>query len=419
MKIKTHIANDKGRPFAWMALLTSVGFASFMTVLAVTLSQKIGNDAYVGYFFSFIAIIALITSLASTVLLRKYSKVTISKVTLVGACITFFLFTFAANIWHYLIFDMLRAISITLFTIILAIFVRDFAKEKEIALAEGRYYFFGNIGWVIGPFLGGFLAEYWNKEAAFIFSGIIYFITLLYFLHQNLIVKNPHIHHRKEPVVEESFSKNITDFFREKERVKSFFVAMGLYFWWVIHKVYIPITIIHIGYSQGIVGIVISASMIPLILLEVWVTKKAQTGGIKKYMTAGYIFLSVITFAFYATQEIPFVMLTLMVIANIGTAFIEPLHEAYFFQITPKKDEERFYGIYIASNPIVNIIGPLIGAIILTFTDISDLWIFCAMIFMLMAGITFSLGKKTSLKYHYQALKIWIQSHLLGHRAHS
>ncbi len=128
MKIKTNNQNDKGRPFAWMALLANIGFASFMTVLAITLSEKLGNDAYVGYFFSFIAIIALITSIMSTVLLRKYSKVLIGKLALITACVAFFLFTFAATIWNFVVFDMLRAISITLFTIVLSIFVRDFAK---------------------------------------------------------------------------------------------------------------------------------------------------------------------------------------------------------------------------------------------------------------------------------------------------
>lgn len=419
MKIKTHSKNDAGRPFAWMALLTSIGFASFITVLAITLSKKLGNDAYVGYFFSFIAFITLITSLMSTIILRKYSKVKIAKAALLTACITFFLFTFAANIRDFLIFDMLRAVSVTLFIIVLSIFVRDFAKENEIALAEGRYYFFSNIGWVIGPFLGGFLAQYFGKEAAFIFAGITFLATFIYLVHQNIIVKNPYIHERKEPEKTENLAKNIKDFFQEKERIKSFFLGIGLYFWWVISKIYIPITIIHIGYSENIVGIVVSASMVPLLIFEVWVTKKAQVEGVKKYITAGYIFLSLIVFAFFFTQKVPLIMLICMIIANIGTAFIEPLHETYFFQITRKKDEERLFGIYNASNPIANILTPLIGAIIISIAGMNGLWIFCGIFLLAVAGIAFSLGKKAPSKYHYQTLKIWIQSHLSGRQVHS
>lgn len=392
-KIKTHHKEEQGRIFAWMALISSIGFSSFITILAVTLSHQLKDDVKVGYFFAFIATISLLASLFSTVLLRRYSKITVAKWTLTLSVVTFYLFTIAGNIWHYLIFDTIRAICVTLFLIVLAIFVRDFAKSREIALAEGRYYFFTNIGWLIGPVAGGLLAENLGKESAFIFSGVSYLATLILFLHQEFIAKNPHIHDRKEQFTLKEFGKNLAFFIKDKKRIKSFFIGFGLYFWWAIYKIYIPITIINIGFHQDAVGLVVSAGMVPLILLEMLVAKKAQKNGVKKLMTFGFFWLALIV-ATFVWIKIPIFLLVLMVLVNIGAAFVEPLHETYFFQITEKKDEDRLYGIYNTGFPLANILAPLVGSLILSFTDINGLWIFAAGIFFILGFLSLRIKKK-------------------------
>lgn len=394
-KIKTHHKEEHGRIFAWMGLISGIGFSSFITVLAITLLEQLKDDIKVSYFFAFIAVISLSASLFSTVLLRRYSKITVAKWTLVIGTVTFYLFTIAANIWHYLIFDTIRAICITLFLLVLAIFVRDFAKEKQIALAEGRYYFFTNIGWIIGPFTGGIIAANFGKESAFIFSGITYLVTLMLFLHQEFIAKNPHIHNRKESFTMKEFGENIKYFIQDKKRIKSFFIGLGLYFWWTIYKIYIPLTIINIGFHEDTVGFVISAGMIPLILLEMIVARKAQKNGVKKSIAFGYFWLA-LTMVIFTFIKIPVLLVIFMITVNIGTAYIEPLHETYFFQITEKKDEDRFYGIYNMCYPLANILVPLIGSIILTFTGINGLWIFAAVIFFMLGFLSLSLKQKQS-----------------------
>lgn len=392
-KIKTHHKEEQGRIFAWMALISSIGFSSFITILAVTLSQQLKDDVKVGYFFAFIAAISLAASLGSTVLLRRYSKITVARWTLAVSVVTFYLFTIAANIWHYLIFDTIRAICMTLFLVVLAIFVRDFAKSREIALAEGRYYFFTNIGWLIGPVAGGIIAANLGKETAFIFSGVMYLAALIIFLHQEFIAKNPHIHNRKEQSTLKEFSENLAFFIKDKKRIKSFFIGFGLYFWWAIYKIYIPITIINIGFHQDTVGLVVSAGIVPLILLEMIVAKKAQKNGVKKSLAFGYFWLAATIFVFTLTK-MPIILLILMILANIGAAFVEPLHETYFFQITEKKDEDRLYGIYNTGFPLANIFAPLIGSIVLSFTDINGLWIFAAGIFFILGFLSLRMKKK-------------------------
>ncbi len=394
-KIGTHHKQPDGRIFAWMALLSSIGYASFLTMLPIILAEKLHNDTHIGYYYSGIAIISLIVSLSSSVLLKRFSKVTLTKIILSTLSVAFIGLSFASSIYRFASIDIARVVCITLFFIILAIFVHDYAEEKEMALAEGRFYLFTNIGWVIGPVAGGLLARFYGNEAALIFAAICYLILVALFFQQNLVAKNPHLHHRKEEIIPTSglaFWKNVSDYVKIKELRQAFLVSFGLYFWWSISSIYIPLALSNLGYSQAVIGLVISLSVIPLVLLEFHATDGAKKFGIRKYIVLGYALLSTLLLLF--TISAPDMLIKLMILINIGAAFIEPNKEIFFFKTVKPQDEERLYGIYNASYPIAYIIAPTFGAILLSSFGISGVWIGTAFVFILVALSSLSISKK-------------------------
>lgn len=392
-KVTTHHEHNDGRIFAWMAMLSSIGYSSFLTMLPIVLAEKLGNDTYVGYYYSGIAIVSLTVSLLSILLLKRFSKVLLTKIILGALSLIFVALTLASNIWNFAIFDIMRVTCMTLFFIILAIFVRDFATEKEVALAEGRFYLFTNIGWVIGPITGGLLAKTYGTEAAFIFASFCYLILVALFFQQHLVVKNPLIHHRKEmPTIAGSFQKNIRDFFREPKLRQAFLVSFGMYFWWSISAIYMPLALTNLGYSQDIVGLVFSLSVVPLILLEFHATDGARRFGVRRYILMGFAILSVMLVMF--TKASPSLLIKLMIIINVGAAFIEPNKEVFFFKVVKQEDEERFYGIYNAAYPVAYIIAPTFGSLLLASFGINGIWIGSAFVFILIGLMTLSIGKK-------------------------
>mgnify|MGYP001618205023 CR=1 FL=1 len=392
-KISTHHSHDRGKIFAWMALISSTGYSSFLTMLPIVLSEKLGNEIYVGYYFSIIAIVSLLVSLGSTMLLRYISKVLLAKIILTSLCIIFIALTFATNIYNFALIDIARVTCITLFFIILAIFVRDFAAENEVALAEGRFYLFTNIGWVIGPLAGGFMAKTYGSESAFIFSAFCYLILVIIFFHQHLRVKNPHLHDKKEitkPNI--SFWKNLRDFARQKELRNAFLISYGMYCWWSISAIYMALAITEMGFSQQVVGLVFSLSVIPLILLEFHTTDAARKYGVRNLLVIGYAILAIMLLLF--TQTSGNTLIKLMILVNIGSAFIEPNKEVFFFKQVNQEDEERFYGIYNASYPIAYITAPAAGALLLSSFGMNGIWFGAAFVFILMTFVALSINKK-------------------------
>lgn len=392
-KISTHHKDDEGKIFAWMALISSTGYSSFLTMLPIILSEKLKNDAHIGYYYSAAAIVSLLVSLGSTVLLRRYSKVVITKVLLTTLCTIFIGLTLTSTLFHFAAVDMWRVVCVTLFFIILAIFVRDFATEKELELAEGRFYLFSNMGWVIGPLAGGILANTFGNGAAFVFASCCYLGLLALFLHQHHKTKNPNIHHRKEePKDNGSFWKNFRDFISVKELRQSFIITFGMYFWWSTQAVYMPLALSNLGYSQAIVGLVFSLSIIPLLLLEFHATDGAKKFGVRRYLAMGFALLSIVLFLF--TFAAPSLLIKLMILVNIGAAFIEPNKEVFFFKAVKPEDQDRFYGIYNASYPMAYIIAPSLGSILLASFGINGIWLGASFVFILIALSALSIGKK-------------------------
>lgn len=393
-KISTHHQHDDGKVFAWMALLSSIGYSSFLLMLPITLAEKLGNDTYVGYYFSAFAIISLLVSLGSSVLLKRFSKVLLMKIVLVALCLIFLALSIATSIYNFAMLDVARVMSITLFFIILAIFVRDFAAEKEIAIAEGRFYLFTNIGWVIGPVMGGFLAKAYGNEAAFVFASICYLALIALFYQQHLKVKNPHLHHRTEAPRTQPLSiwNNVKDFMRNRELRNSFLIAFGMYFWWSTSVIYMPLALSELGYSQEVVGIVYSLSVVPLILIELHATDAAKKFGVRRLLILGYAILTITLLLF--TQASASWLVKLMILVNIGSAFIEPNKEVYFFKQVKQEDEDRFYGIYNTAYPIAYILAPTLGSLLLSSFGMNGIWFGAAFVFILITFAALSINKK-------------------------
>jgi len=383
-----------------------MGYGSFLMMLPIILAEKLQSDVYVGYYFSAFAVISLAVSLLSGKILKRFSKVTLTKFIVGILTVIFLSLTFTKSIWNFAALDLTRVVFISLFFIILAIFVRDFATEEEIALAEGRFYLFSNIGWVIGPLVGGFMAKAYGPESAFMFTAFCFALLLAIFLQQRIITKRPAMSKKNETLkismpsvpspdsqkISGSLMENIKDYIQDKNLLIASLVSFGMYFWWSTSSIYIPIALKNLGFTPDIIGLVLSLNIIPLILLEFHSSDGAQKYGSRTYLVMGFSILSLCLMLF-TVASVP-MLIKLMIMINVGSAFIEPIKEIYFFKVAPPKEVERFYGIYSASYPIAYIIAPLFGSLLLSSFGINGIWLGAAVVFILIALASLMIDKK-------------------------
>ncbi len=388
-KVSTQHGRSAGRVFAWLALIIGLSNSAFWTIFPLVIDDTLKSETLVGIFFTLIALIGFVVAILSPIVLRWVSKIYLTQLGLLMCIGALFLFTFANKVLHFYFIESVRSVFSMLVGLAIALYVRDFATERTLGAAEGRFYLFANIGWFIGPLIGGFLGDNVSRDSVFLFSAVMYLITFVVFQY-NYRTQTAFLEHVKE---KEKFTKivgrNIFDFFRAPEMWKVFVVGTGLSFWWVIHEIYFPIYIsTQLGFSDTVVGLVLAGGIIPLLLLEVYIGKLADKHGMRPFLTIGFLSLAGFTFLFNVIPVVS-VVLVLMAVVNVGSAFIEPLQETYLFKAAKAKDEDRFYGIFKMSYPLANVVGPLIAAGLIFIGGFTALWYGVVALLLVFTAVSF------------------------------
>jgi len=378
-KIRTNHKHEQGRIFAWMALMLGFTINLIYPIFPNFIKTIVKTDEAVSIFYAAMAIILLIGSMLSTVIFRKISRTAIMKIALTLSALNFLLLIFVTQIAELYFLETIRLWMKLFLLMSIALFVRDSAHDTDLGEEEGLYYKYSNIGYFIGPMVGGFVASFFGYELVFSLAAITSLAALAYFYYAHVIKKHPAIKSVKQSK-DFSFRKNIREFFVDPDRRKAYLITVMLLTWFSFKRIYVPLYIIASGYLDNVSGIILSLGIIPFILFEVKIGKYADKKGIRLPIATGFLIIAIILLIVFLSPW-PLLNFALLIVASIGASFIEPLQEYYLFKHLPKDREDSMYGIYMTTDPVSYFLAPAIGALILAFLPFKFL-------FLVFAGIT-------------------------------
>jgi len=353
----------------------------------------LNTDSATSVFYSTMAIVMMATALTSTFLLKKVERSTIIRGSLFILGASFFSLIFVTKIQSLAILNALQVIFLLFVVMALSLYVRDFAKNKDLGREEGKFFKSQNLGYFAGPLIGGFTAVYFGYETAFVLSSLAFMLGFLYFNHLHIIQKHPAIiEKKKEPHFK--FFENLKYYFNEKNRCKAFVFTLFLMMWLGFKRLYIPLYIVFSGYIESMTGIILALTIIPLILLEEKTGEYADKHGVRKPITLGFTIMALSLLIIFFNPY-TFVNFFIIVAAHFGMALVEQLQEYFLFKNMKKKDEDNLYGIYMTADPIALFLTPTIGAVILIFFQFNHLFLFFGIIMAVASGFSwFTLRQK-------------------------
>lgn len=365
------------RPFIIIALLQALSGGVFWSVFPLVLENILDKAALVGLYYSGIAVITLCASLLSTYLFHRSSKVKVFKITLLISVVALIIMTLTQNVIPFGGADIVRAICISLGTIAISLFINEYTEGNNLSTQEGKRFVAANIGWMAGPLIGGYAASTLGHESIFIITAILLSLSYIVF---RKIPLHKHIpkHTRENPLRE--IVKNLKAFFNKQSLRNAFLVSTGNHAWWAIFYLYVPISVIYLGFDERAVGWVMTLSFAPLLIFEYIAGKLAQKNGVRRYIIIGYVLLVSFSVLAFTQFSVPLVFFAILAASGIGMSFIEPLQETNFLQQTSKPESEKFYGIQNMSGSLADIIAPLGASVILTIAhgEIAYVWIYAA-----------------------------------------
>jgi len=367
-----------------IAFIYSLATTLIIPVMPIYIKRFFSSPAYVGYFLAFTYLLILIYILSTIYFLKYFNKWLLLKISALGFSITLFLLTLVNTLTQLVIVEIFRSLFIAVSFVIVGLLIRDESTKKTINRNEGLYFSIINSSFFIGPIIGGLLANAYSLNQVFRIAALFPLIVFLF-----LIGKRDTENKKPEDV---NLIKSIILFFQNRQRTINYLITLGLLSWLTIIYIYTPLYMAQEGLNEKIIGYFLALTVLPLIILEVPATRLTQKYGYRKLFFLGFLLIALFGALTFFIDNI-YIKLLLLILTNVGVAFIEPLKEAYFFETSNRKEETRYYPIFKTAIDVGYLTGPIIFSTILLFTNFKSMFLIASLIMIVFGIISLSIKK--------------------------
>ena len=192
-----------------LSFLRNIPSTLLAPIFPLFINTLVSKEAYVGYIFTISSFIFLISNFLVARLLQKIDKILLLKISSFVSAVSYFLLTIISNIYQFVLLEIFRLIALSAGFIILMLFIREYSSRRTINRNEGLYFTTANIAWMIGPLIGGIIAQQYNFKTLFIISAL--FPLIIFFMISLKPVK-----HKSVEITNDSTWVGIKAFFKAK-----------------------------------------------------------------------------------------------------------------------------------------------------------------------------------------------------------
>lgn len=343
-------------------ILFSLGYAVATVGVPLYFVQHGLKDAQIGIFTGLIGIITITASLYLPPILERIDQRKLLMASAFTSSISFLLFVFAPTIAISLLCLALAQVSLHVNGSALNILFKDSTRSKEeLTRDAGILGSFTNLGWFVGPILGGLSLTTFGFQGVFILAASLISVGALYiFLFPFKAVS------KQRNQLDTSLKDNIKFYIANPQLRIAYLQGLGVDFWWGLMWTFIPIFMFKEGYSGGAIGLFIALTQLPLFLLEFKTVGFLGKYGFRKIFAAAYGTLAIISLTSFFILDVNFTLtLGIILVASLALSFIEPLSNLFFFSKVSLLEEERGYPVYATSFLVGSMSAKLLPGLIL------------------------------------------------------
>lgn len=393
--------NVNGFSFANLGLFT--GFASsivnavyslcLLGIFKLFLSEEMASAA-VGIYAAVYAFFAVIIGLFSAEILHWFTKTRLLYVSMaaLGACYS--MMSFSVKPMTFITLDYITNFALTMIGLLLPLFMSDFSKNVGMERLNARFHLWGNIGGIIAPIFAMSVVNYFggNYRMPLLAAGMIYFSGLLFFKHFGIVQQDKNLKHVNMRKTIRLLRMSAISFFKKAGMLRAYIVNFGFYALRSTRLLYVPIVVIENGFSNDVLGTVLSVGVLPYVITNLFIGKYIKKYGPRFWLTCG--FSSFAIFSILATFITGPALLFIFVLWQISGALMESSHDLLFFNSMPKNEQSKYYGFFRTSVNFPSVIAPILGTIcIAIFGSTSAVWIITAIMAILSTIVLWSDNK--------------------------
>ncbi|MFC1733498.1 MFS transporter [candidate division KSB1 bacterium] len=259
------------------------------------------------------------------------------------------------------------------------IFLEGIIKnENTTGSVRGTFLTITNSALIIAPLTAGFLLNGDGFRHMYLIAGaflIPLFVIISWYFKGFSNPEYEQIKYR-ETIKEFKQEKNLRNIFISHFTLRLFFSFMVIYTPLYLHNT--------IGFTFSEIGTLFAIMLLPFALFEIPLGKIADRWiGEKEILITGLLItgLSTIAISFVVTSSFVF-WAALLFTTRVGASAIEIMTESYFFKHVDG-DDAHTISLFRMLRPLGYIVGPVLGAIVLSFMNIQFVFIVPGLIVLL------------------------------------
>lgn len=342
-----------------------------------TFLTSIISEKYVGLIFTVSSIFSLLFLSQSSSVLKSFGNRRLTILFILMNILGISGMVFSHN--PYLIGASFVIFNITniLFFFCIDIFVEHFGDKKILGKTHGVYLTIYNVGWMISPFITGYLTASGNGyNLVYTMSLFVAIATMIGF-----IIWVPSF---KDATYNKVPFMKAYKFLKEKHHLSAIniinFILQFFFVWMVI---YVPIYLIeHMGFKWQDLSIMFTMMLLPFVIMPLSLGFIIDKYKIHKRMllVVGTIIMSASTaiIAFMDTHSVVLWALVLC-LTRLGAATIETVSEIYFFTHV-REEDAHLLSLFRDMSPLSYLVAPLLGTAVLTLLPFKYLFIILGII---------------------------------------
>jgi MFS family permease len=274
----------------------------------------------------------------------------------------------------------------------------DILTEKQRQEGFGLMRVVRNLAWIIGPSIGGFVANY-SFTLLFVIDAIVSCIVAVIFFKFMPETKPEHHHDENQP--HESFWQTIKGYgVVLKDFAFGAFIVAAILMSAVYQQMYNSLSVYlrdnHSINPQGY-GFLMTTSAITVILFQFWVSRRIKHRPPFIIMALGTLFY-MIGFSMFGFVAAYWLFMSAIVVITIGEMLIMPTSQTLAANFAPEEMRGRYMAVFGLTWLLPSTFAPMLAGIILDNFNPNLLWyiggVLCAVSALAFYALHLRLGKQ-------------------------
>ena len=284
----------------------------------------------------------------------------------------------------------LRIVGFLSMDIVIETIIMERVPRRQLARFEAARIFCMGVGFIIGPWLGIWLANHWTFVSPFVLLIVVLAAVYLYTVRSQLAASLDDPRTQTQPPNPLRF---VSRFCHQPRLRLAWVLAFARASFWTMFFIYAPIYCVQMGLSEESAGIVLSLGSAAILLAPLF-GRIGRRVGVRRLLTLGYLGTGVMTIGVAIVADSAWAGVAFLLLGAVFAAVIDAVGNALFLRAVHSYERPEMTAVFTTYREMAHLSGPGVFSVLLTFFALPSVFVVSGLSMILMTTMTRFIPKR-------------------------